>query len=151
MLKWMSAALTVGILMLWVMSLGWLSFWFFACHCVGIVDHGSLQLAYVPLSTWEALEVTPVYYERRWQGQFGFELPHCERMDLVDEPAVTIPFWLPFVGSLTAMIVLWRRGRRPVLPGQCRRCGYDLTGNVSGCCPECGSVVAGMVRHQSMP
>jgi hypothetical protein len=23
--------------------------------------------------------------------------------------------------------------------GMCRRCGYDLAGNVSGVCPECGS------------
>jgi len=23
-------------------------------------------------------------------------------------------------------------------PGVCARCGYDLTGNVSGVCPECG-------------
>jgi hypothetical protein len=23
--------------------------------------------------------------------------------------------------------------------GQCLRCGYDLTGNVSGVCPECGN------------
>ena len=22
--------------------------------------------------------------------------------------------------------------------GQCLRCGYDLTGNISGMCPECG-------------
>jgi len=28
----------------------------------------------------------------------------------------------------------WRRRRR----GLCVRCGYDLTGNVSGVCPECG-------------
>ncbi len=27
--------------------------------------------------------------------------------------------------------------------GQCQKCGYDLTGNVSGRCPECGEVVAG--------
>jgi hypothetical protein len=27
----------------------------------------------------------------------------------------------------------------PVLPGHCRTCGYDLTGNVSGLCPECGT------------
>jgi rubrerythrin len=25
--------------------------------------------------------------------------------------------------------------------GQCRKCGYDLTGNVSGVCPECGEAV----------
>jgi hypothetical protein len=30
---------------------------------------------------------------------------------------------------------LWRR---VPAPGQCRHCGYDLTGNVSGRCPECG-------------
>jgi hypothetical protein len=27
-------------------------------------------------------------------------------------------------------------------PGHCRSCGYDLTGNVSGRCPECGAPVA---------
>ena len=27
----------------------------------------------------------------------------------------------------------WRQGR-------CKACGYDLTGNVSGVCPECGVV-----------
>ncbi len=25
--------------------------------------------------------------------------------------------------------------------GHCQACGYDLTGNVSGKCPECGAVV----------
>ena len=35
------------------------------------------------------------------------------------------------------MRALDRRARRPP-PGHCRRCGYDLTGNVSGRCPECG-------------
>lgn len=27
------------------------------------------------------------------------------------------------------------------LPGVCRSCGYDLTANVSGVCPECGAAV----------
>jgi hypothetical protein len=31
----------------------------------------------------------------------------------------------------------YRRYRRRVA-GRCVRCGYDLTGNVSGVCPECG-------------
>ena len=30
-----------------------------------------------------------------------------------------------------------RRKRRP--PGHCVQCGYNLTGNVSGRCPECGN------------
>ena len=42
-----------------------------------------------------------------------------------------------------ALLVLFeipnlRRDRRR-RHGQCIECGYDLTGNVSGVCPECGS------------
>jgi hypothetical protein len=40
----------------------------------------------------------------------------------------------------------WWCGARPgrvwvrrQLRGQCPACGYDLTGNVSGVCPECGT------------
>jgi hypothetical protein len=36
----------------------------------------------------------------------------------------------------------WRRVRHARPPkGVCRECGYDLTGNVSGKCPECGTYV----------
>ncbi len=28
---------------------------------------------------------------------------------------------------------------RPHPPGHCKNCGYNLTGNVSGICPECGT------------
>jgi hypothetical protein len=31
--------------------------------------------------------------------------------------------------------------RKPFEPGQCEGCGYDLTGNVSGVCPECGRIL----------
>ncbi len=31
----------------------------------------------------------------------------------------------------------WRRRRR----GECLRCGYNLTGNLSGICPECGTEI----------
>ena len=30
--------------------------------------------------------------------------------------------------------------KRQQLPGHCQHCGYDLTGNESGICPECGRV-----------
>lgn len=37
---------------------------------------------------------------------------------------------------------LWRRRRRLLRErGLCLDCGYDLTGNVSGVCPECGTEV----------
>jgi hypothetical protein len=39
---------------------------------------------------------------------------------------------------------VWRRGRAGRFGrGRCAACGYDLTGNVSGVCPECGAVTPG--------
>jgi hypothetical protein len=32
--------------------------------------------------------------------------------------------------------------RRRLRPGHCPACGYDLTGNVSGVCPECGAAAS---------
>jgi hypothetical protein len=54
---------------------------------------------------------------------------------------LTVPAWLPTtilaVLPLTRGVAAARRRRRRT--GRCHSCGYDLTGNVSGVCPECGS------------
>ncbi len=58
---------------------------------------------------------------------------------------IRMPFWIPVVllGSYPALAFVrgplrrWRRGRA----GHCRKCGYNLTGNQSGICPECGSEI----------
>ncbi len=52
---------------------------------------------------------------------------------------VLLPMWLlfPLVAAPTAL--LFYSDRRRIPPGHCRRCGYNLTGNVSGVCPECGA------------
>ena len=34
-----------------------------------------------------------------------------------------------------------RAARKHVPTGRCRRCDYDLTGNISGVCPECGTPI----------
>jgi hypothetical protein len=41
-------------------------------------------------------------------------------------------------------VMRWRKRRRRVAAGLCGACGYDLTGNTSGVCPECGLAVAKM-------
>lgn len=49
--------------------------------------------------------------------------------------------WLPFAAVAAPLAVLWRlrwRKRRAL----CRTCDYDLTGNVTGICPECGAQTA---------
>ncbi len=59
-----------------------------------------------------------------------------------------IPFWVPAVLLLPGLAALipWRRRRRTV--GHCTQCEYDLTGNVSGVCPECGAPVRRSARAE---
>jgi len=35
--------------------------------------------------------------------------------------------------------LLWRHDDHRISPGHCNNCNYNLTGNVSGTCPECGT------------
>lgn len=49
-----------------------------------------------------------------------------------------IPLWIPFVTCCTIAAVVHRHVRKPK-PGTCAKCGYNLTGNTSGACPECGT------------
>ena len=53
---------------------------------------------------------------------------------------VTIPLWfLTLISTILPAIWLfkWNR-RRKLSPNACPACGYDLTGNETGECPECG-------------
>lgn len=38
--------------------------------------------------------------------------------------------------------IVFNRARRAFPPGHCTSCGYDLTGNVSGKCSECGTATS---------
>lgn len=56
---------------------------------------------------------------------------------------VEFPFWAPVIvlvayptiAFIRGPLRRWRRRRR----GLCVKCGYDLTGNVTGVCPECAT------------
>jgi hypothetical protein len=53
------------------------------------------------------------------------------------------PIWLlSLIFGLLPAARLYRRLRPKHPPGHCRRCGYDLTGNESGVCPECGTIAS---------
>jgi len=52
----------------------------------------------------------------------------------------TLPLWIPFILVAIPTLYLWRADRR-IPPGHCQKCGYNLKGNVSGICPECGTNV----------
>ncbi len=60
--------------------------------------------------------------------------------------ACSLPLWLvdvallAYPGYVLVRGLVRRRGRRGG-EGQCGRCGYDLTGNVTGVCSECGVAI----------
>lgn len=60
---------------------------------------------------------------------------------------VGIHLWVVLAtGALFASTVVWQMARRArerdaLSNNRCRDCGYDLTGNASGRCPECGTLL----------
>ena len=70
----------------------------------------------------------------------GCALVHLgDAPDRVSPAVGTEPIhWVPVaLIPLAAVVALWPR--RAVPPSGCTRCGYGLTGSVSGVCPGCGT------------
>ena len=66
-----------------------------------------------------------------------FELPRTD-----GEECYVIPLgWPLLLTGLFVMFMFWRPIGR-FGPADCRKCGYALTGNTSGRCPECGTLKA---------
>ena len=79
-------------------------------------------------------------YRHTPEGKLPYVPPIWTRRVLVQ-----LPMWFPTVlfaaypifAFIRGPLRRWRRRRK----GLCITCGYDLTGNVSGVCPECGAEI----------
>ncbi len=83
-------------------------------------------------------KVKPQHYPINAAGEWSFTGPRpmiyrCE-----------IPLGWTSVIALHVATLLWRKART-TLPGHCWNCGYNLTRNTSGVCPECGEGMVGRV------
>ena len=88
-----------------------------------------------------------------WLNRMGVALDWRERSPVMvfsDRPVfqtitrVVIPHWLvglPFAILPALSLIRYTRRVREQRARQCRSCGYNLIGNVSGTCPECGTAV----------
>lgn len=76
--------------------------------------------------TWPAIPKRPL----------AVILDHPRRLFRIAAVLATYPA-VAFIGFICGTIRRCRRRRM----GLCIKCGYDLTGNVSGVCPECGEQV----------
>jgi hypothetical protein len=96
---------------------------------------------YPPLARLHEREFVP----RRW-ALGGASIERVIRVPGGRVWAVSLPLWMPFVvfssyPLLTFVHHLRHRRRYRLQQGLCVTCGYDLTGNVSGICSECGTKI----------
>ena len=99
---------------------------------------GNLQLAYAR-STEVAYPRGGLTLSRGALGVFSFRTGTTRDWRWA---ALTVPLWVVVALLFVHPGVAWLRGpvlrRRRLSRDQCMGCGYDLAGNVSGRCPECG-------------
>lgn len=74
------------------------------------------------------------------RGNLGFIYPRIQKWP--GQRLIVLPLWIPW--ATVALLGFWSgyHIRKTQLPGHCRFCGYNLRGNVSGVCPECGEPIA---------
>ena len=132
--KWAGVALSALILFAWSVSI------LADLVCLINCGDGSIRLAVVngclDFGSWYRdwhREVT--MHLRRRTGSMVWQ---PDAAQYFGSWTVTMPLWIPFLLLVVPTgILFWLdRGRMPA--HCCQGCGYDLTGNTSGACPECG-------------
>ncbi len=139
--KWGGVTLCVLLFALWLAS-GWVSMTFtwpgrlYEGRRIHVVTgmflyypHGVTQSPRIPAEFSAHVTASPFWYwfYTQWNGQPG------------------VPLWLPFLLAALLTWGLFVLDKRRYRPGACTSCGYDLKGNTSGRCPECGAEAASKV------
>lgn len=141
--KWTGLVLCVAILLAWGASGQWAVFWVWSDGVntrTWAIFRGRIVIQYpaAPIGDPPGWHVERLVYEslvdRLRPGPPG---PHILHWNIPPVTFLHIPLWIPLVLLGVSTALLWWRDRRPPR-GHCRTCGYNLTGNTSGVCPECG-------------
>ncbi|MBN2447365.1 MAG: hypothetical protein JXO22_11590 [Phycisphaerae bacterium] len=104
----------------------------YRCYGYGIV---SLSLIHIGLTTYIAM-ISPISVALSPTIKLGLMYGWA---DVPESVVVASLFCSPLLAR-RALSAYWNR-RYPKGTEYCATCGYNLTGNVSGVCPECGSAV----------
>ncbi len=59
-----------------------------------------------------------------------------------------LELWEPLVMLIVLTAIAWLANRFRYPLGHCQRCGYNLKGNISGVCPECGTSLTKVNAHK---
>lgn len=137
--KWIGAGLCALIVILWWANAGWSMGYCTKSAWIGLRS-GSVVVG----RAWTSGALNRGVYRYTWvdDGHFDFSTSAWpNRIDFISGPALLIPLWIPFVLVLLPTLLLFWVDLQRRFRGSCLNCGYDLTGNVSGVCPECGMAV----------
>lgn len=144
-IKWGGTVLTVLLLVVWVGSAWWWAKW--TCNFPNVdlgVGRGRVVVEINPPDGWGRMtafgrgEETAIEFWVDWDVHREIYGPRAGR---VSDVWVAIPLWmLALLCGVTAFQMHYSDRRRP--NGCCRKCGYDLRGNASGVCPECGAAAS---------
>ncbi|MDM8005534.1 MAG: hypothetical protein QUV05_05210 [Phycisphaerae bacterium] len=152
-LKWAGLVLASLIVVAWVVSLFWTvgcgrrgsyadgRHWI-VCPTSGLFLTGGCLSCYQARNTKEVAGIQGYWsVRRRPPGQQAWA-PEVKR-----DPFflyAQVPLCIPLLLVVIPTACLWWRDRRRIPLGHCPKCGYNLTGNVSGVCPECGEAISDM-------
>ncbi|MCC6358027.1 MAG: hypothetical protein IT450_04735 [Phycisphaerales bacterium] len=156
--KWISTTLLAMAVACWVGSLWWSVHYANHMRDPGIdiwIESGYFNLRSVTRSAairWLSWEDVFVRMNARRYDGWHFE-PCREKPSLAmlwgswyyrsatGVLVLVIPLWSPVAVLVPPTALLCYLASRFPKPGHCGKCGYDLTGNRSGVCPECGDSV----------
>lgn len=98
-------------------------------------------------------------YNECWSGEWSrieFLWPEIDGtyifrqgMRIKTSDILMLPYWIPIVFAVLPTSVLFYKDRHRLSPCHCPKCGYNLTGNTSGVCSECGAKIT--AEQKSIP
>jgi hypothetical protein len=98
---------------------------------------------------WDsAAFVRPYWYQRGIALGAAFPWPWFRSWTIGPQTGVEVPSWPVVLPALVWWSYRHWRARSTRRPGVCHACGYDLAGNKSGRCPECGRAVGRSVAQE---
>ena len=131
----LSIAVLTVLVFAWVVSLYWQFSWYREGMCLLKLRSGNLYSDTLICLEANGVYMTGLYMSMRFCKP-RFDWPRtlygtCGKISI-------LPLW-PFILATALVSVVYWLPRRGYPVGHCASCGYDLRGNVSGRCSECGA------------
>ena len=148
--KWCGVAACVVILCIWIVCIVWGIQYYMVLNGQGTLItcvEGTVQYTEVPISTppykgGKNYRVVYMWSPSRTEAlhrRFGFVMPGVRNKPLY---IFRMPLWILLLSVVTPTFMLFLYERKARREGHCQSCNYNLTGNVSGICPECGTKIS---------